>query len=216
MRILFLTLLSVSLFGCSSAVKRTKYSDKTLRVIISPDSIDSNNHVAIQQALVETGKVFVVDRSMGFEAINQEQQRQHLTMSDRFENREKYAQWGKMYGAGGVVTAHVQCVPNGTGNVLQAAFHLATLASFWSQYKCTQYLEILDTNTTEIVASVKREIKADNVQDLSWADIAEDLVDSYPEVFINTANHRILEKYKDVSAEEDQRFKERQISSEEK
>lgn len=201
-------LTALCMFGCSSAVKRTKYSDKTMRVLIDPSSIDSSNHVAIQQALVETGKFFVVDRSKAFAAIVHEQNRQHTSMSDRFEDREKYAQWGKMYGAGGVITAHVQCANNGTGNIVTTAFHLATLATMWSEYRCSQFLEVIDTATTEVVASIKYDIKADTTKNLDWSDAVEALVDSYPEIFEDVKNHRVLETYKAVSAEEAQRHRE--------
>src|SRR5665647_827111 len=96
--------------SCSSPNKqRTKWTDKSMRVMIDPDSIDEENYVQIQSALVRSGKFTVVDRARGMQAAEKEQERLHRNNSDRFEDKEKWAHWGKMYGVGSIIVPHVQC-----------------------------------------------------------------------------------------------------------
>lgn len=205
-----LLILSLCLVACSSDPKRTRDSDKTLRVMIDPDSIDSANHVVLQNDLISSGKFYVIDRAAAYKAVKKEQERQHLTEADRFEDKQKYALWAKLYGAGGVVVAHIQCVDNqSTGNILIGVAHLATLGVFHKSRVCDQFLELVDTNTAEVISSVRNTYKTDSERyEMSWKDSVEKLISSYPETFRETTKHQILQNYEQQAAEEVQRRRE--------
>lgn len=179
--------------GCAGKTPRTKWTDKTMRIAIDPASIDADNYVRIQQALVESGKWVVVDRAMAFNAIKHEQERLHRTDSDRFEDREKYALWGKMLGVGGVIVAHAQCSRKG---------------SFWTEghyAHCQQFLSIVDSNTGEVIATAEDQQDGSNSEEEiapPWDDAVAKLNSNYPKNYELNKNHQILETYKDVAKEE--------------
>ena len=118
-------------------------------VHVPPDSIPADHHVMIQQALVDSGKWFVVDRSSGFKAIKSEQQRLHRDEADRYEDREKWAHWGKMYGVGGIVVAQAQCKKE-----------QGWLLGRWYQV-CRQFLSIVDANTGEVITAIQNDAESD-------------------------------------------------------
>lgn len=194
----FVAISCLATSGCSS-VPRTKWTDKTMRIIIDPDGIDANNYVRIQQALVNSGKWVVLDRASAFYAIKKEQERLHRTEADRFEKREKWAIWGRALGAGGIVEAHVQC---------QNKHHWLTE----SQYaRCQQFISIADSNTTEILAAVENTENGDlNEYNLapSWNDVVAMMNDAYPNNFKPKKDSEILENYRDLAAEESTRQEE--------
>lgn len=183
--------------GCATA--RTKWTDKTMRVMIDPDGIDANHYVKIQQALVDSGKWVVVDRGMGYNAIQKEQEREHRYETDRFLDREKFAHWGKLYGVGGIVVAHAQCqVKDG-----------------WIMKKnyphCQQYLSIVDTNSGEVIAAVQDEADGgsyDYQMAPSWDDIVAKLNNAFPSHFEPNKDEKSLRDYKDLSQEEATRQRE--------
>lgn len=172
--------------GCATA--RTKYSDKNMRVMIDSEGLDYRQLVRLQTSLVQTGKFTVVDRAAGFKALKREQDRQHRIEADRYSDREKFAQWGKLYGVGTVLTANVQCVDK---------------ASFWNQqnYKqyCHQYINLVDTNTGEVFLAVEGEIDGNRQEVLGWADTVEKLTEAYPQYFKEHKLHDRLVKYQDES-----------------
>lgn len=186
--------------GCAGKTPRTKWTDKTMRVMIDPESIDANNYVRIQQALVASGKWVVVDRALAFNAIKREQERQHRGESDRFDAREKWAIWGRLLGVGGVVTAHTQCVPR---KGFLRHLHL----------DCLEYVSIVDANTGEVIATAEDEQEgaADGgVIAPSWEDAVAKLNAAYPAHFEPTKVTQQLEDYRDLASEEAQRQKEGQ------
>lgn len=186
-----------TLTGCATA--RTKWTDKTMRVMIDPEGIDADHYVRIQQALVESGKWVVVDRSQGYNAIQKEQEREHRNQTDRFLDREKFAHWGKLYGVGGIVVAHAQCqVRDGW--------------LFKHNYpKCQQYLAIVDSNSGEVISAVKDEVEGgsyDYELAPSWDDIVAKLNAAFPGHFEPNRDEKPLRDYKDLSKEEATRQKE--------
>ena len=195
--------------GCSSEPIRNRESDKSLRVMIDPDSVDSKNHIILQNDLISSGYFYVIDRSQAFRAIQKEQDRLHKTVPDRFEDRQKYAQWGKLYGVGAVVTAHIQCTDNpSTENVLMGLAHLATLGIFHNRRICAQFLELTDSNTGEIISSVRNDFKTDDERNqMSWSESVSKLVDRYPKTFRQPAKANVLREYEQQSAEEAQRVR---------
>ncbi|MGZ3724553.1 MAG: hypothetical protein ACXWQQ_02095 [Pseudobdellovibrio sp.] len=214
LKILFAGLAALSMIGCSSEIKRTRDSDKTLRVMLDPESIDSKNHVILQNDLISTGKFYVIDRAQAFKAVQKEQERLHKDQSDRFEDKQKYAHWGKLYGVGGIIIAHVQCTDNpSTENILYGVAHLATLGVFHNRRICAQFIELVDSNTGEIVSSIRNDFKTDNENyEMSWTTAVDKLVEAYPKYFEQISKNKILEDYEKDSALEAQ--KQRQLSSE--
>jgi len=189
------------LAGCSS-IPKTKWTDKSLRVMLDPDSISEENYVQIQSALVQSSKFTVVDRAAGMRAAEKEQERLHRTESDRFADKDKWAHWGKLYGVASIIVGHAQCRKTG---------------SFWnpgaSNLECKQFLSMVDTNTGEVFlavdgendgpASVDREYLAPD-----WNDVVQKLVDHYPKTFITEGYAPSVLTYQEVSEEHAQRQKE--------
>lgn len=193
--------------GCAG-IKRSKWSDKTMRVMINPEGIGAGHLVRIQQALVQSGKWVVIDRGMGYHAIQKEQEREHREQTDRFMDREKFAHWGKLYGVGGVVVAHAQCSYKRnwfTGNTYPY---------------CQQYLAIIDTNTAEVISAVEDDSEGSAYEtDIapSWDDIVAKLNNAFPARFQPSKEEKTLTDYKDLSQEEATRQKEvlaRQLAEE--
>lgn len=199
LNVVALTIASLLVVGCAGKTPRTKWTDKTMRVMIDPDSIEAGHHVRIQNALVASGKWFVVDRASGFRAIKKEQEALHRESQDRFEDREKWAHWGKLYGVGGVVIAKAQCADKQTWFVGK------------KYTKCLQYLAIVDANTGIVIAAVEAESDGDaGEQNIapSWEDAVAKLNNAYPENYQTPKDHQILQDYRAVSKEEAVRQKE--------
>jgi len=200
MKLIILTISVLLITACSHTTPRTRFTDKTTRVMIDPDSIDANNYVRIQQALMQSGKFVVIDRAQAYNAIKAEQERLHRDEATRFEDKEKWAHWGKLYGVGGVIVGHSQC---------------AREKSFWGTYHkhCQQFLNIVDSNTGEVIAAVENESDGSTDQfDIapSWDETVAKLEAAYPKNFKPSQDTKILEDYRDLSKEEAVRQKESQ------
>lgn len=184
------------LTGC--ATPRTKWTDKTMRIFIDPHSINADDYVRIQQALVASGKWVVVDRAFAFRAIKAELQRTHRTEADMYMDKEKYAIWGRLFGVGGVIVAHTQCQ-------IKHGF-------FAGKYgHCQQFLSIVDTNTGEVIATAEGDNDSPSYEyeiAPSWEDVVADLNSAYPSHFEKNKDTEILEDYKKLSEEEAIRQKE--------
>lgn len=182
---------SSTLSGCATA--RTRWTDKTMRVMINPEGITAGHYVRIQQALVESGKWVVIDRGMGYEAIKKEQEREHREQTDRFLDKEKFAHWGKLYGVGGIVVAHAQC---------------SVKYTMWSGAAypyCQQYLAIVDTNTGEVISAVQGNEEGSAYEyDIapSWDNIVNKLNNAFPARFVKNKDEKPLNDYKELSQEE--------------
>lgn len=191
--------------GC--ATPRTKWTDKTMRVMIDPEGVSAKHYVRIQQALMKSGKWVVVDRGMGYNAIKKEQEREHREQTDRFLDSEKFAHWGKLYGVGGVIVAHSSCIIR--DGLFKKNFPT-----------CNQYVAIVDTNTGEVIAAAEGQAEGSSYDyDLapSWDDVVADMEDAYPKNYQPNKDHKILRDYKELSHEEATRQKEelaRKIASE--
>lgn len=195
MKKISLIILGLILAGC--ATPRTKWTDKTMRVMIDPDSIEAEHHVLIQRALVESGKFFVVDRSKGFKAIKSEQERTQRTEEDRYADKQKWSHWGKLYGVGGIVVASAQCKKE-QGMI------------FGGWYKiCRQFLSIMDTNTGEVITAIEHRAESDEVDFYPpWDEAVAKLNNAYPANFKPSQPSKQIEFYEDLSAEEAQRQRE--------
>lgn len=200
-------LVSLSI-GCASTEKRTKWTDKSMRVLIDPDSLSSDDYVAVQTALFKEGSFTVVDRSKGFKAIKTEQERTHRTEQDRYADKDKWAHWGKLFGVGAIVVGHSQCYR------AKAFLSMHPVVN-----RCKQFLSLVDSNTGEVIVAVDAESdKPGGVDSGSfnapsdWTEAVQRLVDAYPRDFKPQYYSEKLEHYRDVSEEEAKR--QREISSE--
>lgn len=208
-------LIALCLFftACSSPPIRTKWSDKNLRVALDADSVSTDDYVSIQTALVKEGRFMVIDRNIGYKAIKTEQERLHRKEEDRYSDKEKWAQWGKMYGVGAIVWAHAQCYR--TTKFFTASLYTTV---------CKQYLSLVDANTGEIIAAIDNEAdspaKADNFGSESfkvptdWTIAVEKFVDAYPKDYKPQYYTDGIKNYQNLSEEEARR--QREISSEQK
>lgn len=181
-----------SLVSCAS-VPRTKATDPVLRILLDPDSIAEIHHVRIQQALVASGKWNVVDRSAAYRAVKKEQERQHRTESDRFNDREKWGRWSQLLGVGGIVVANVQCAE------LQTWF----VGSKFN--RCLQYLSIVNASTGEVIAAVESYADGESGQQKiapSWEEAVAKLNLAYPTHYKVVDDHRVLTEYKDQAEKE--------------
>ncbi|MGK5085337.1 hypothetical protein WDW37_18785 [Bdellovibrionota bacterium FG-1] len=189
MAALTLAALLGELVGCSTV--RTKYSDINMRVMIDPDSIDEANYAELTHALVHSNKWTIVDRGAGFKALKREQERQHRGENDRFDNKEKWSHWGKLYGVGSVVVGRADCQTE-TSSIFKADSYLL----------CTHYLSIIDTNTGEIISSVKAKSEGENGSTQArrlptpiWDEAVQKLNESYPEHFLSHEYHERVKEY---------------------
>lgn len=191
--IMILAVLGTVATGCATA--RTRYSDPVMRVMIDPDSIEEMHYTRVQKALVTSGKWTVVDRGAAYQAVKKEQERQHRDDSSRFESKEKWAHWGKLYGVGGIVAAQAQC---------------EVVSRFWSSsptLRCLQYLAVVDARTGEVITAVENE--SDDGKTFygemriapSWDETVDMLNKAFPKYFESDKRHDRLIKYQAESEE---------------
>jgi hypothetical protein len=185
------------LIGCASPEHRTRYTDKNMRLMIDPASVSPENYARIQTALVQQEMWVVLDRSAGLEAIKKEQETLHRTSSDRYDDKQKWAHWGKLYGVGAIVVSHAQC------------FNKKTWYDPKGEYYCSQFLNLVDANTGEVILGVEGGEYTDG-PDASpdWKKIAGKLADAYPKDFKRQPTSERIENYKSESEEASRRQKE--------
>ena len=153
----------------------------------------------------------MIDRAQGMQAVIKEQERLHRNQTDRFEDKEKWAHWGKLYGVGAIVVAHAQCYKNKT---------------WWnntqSRNYCQQFLSLVDANTGEVIVAVEGANDAPDTIEAQfqvapdWDEVTQKFVESYPKEYVPRSYAESLQNYQGLSAEEAQRQKERQPASENK
>lgn len=194
-------LIAISLVRCSSQ-PYTKWTAPEFRIMVDPESVDAANYVNIRQALWESGRFFVVDRQKGFSAVIREQNMEHGQASfERFNDRDRYARLAHLYGVGGIVVAHVTCVP--------------ARGMFQSQYiHCQQFLALVNANTAEVVAEVRGEDDSaqgwigHDMTSSDWTDLVGKLNNAIPKNFAKDLTDPKLHKYQEVVKEESQRERE--------
>ena len=184
----------ICLCACSSP-PRTKWTDVSMRVFVDPDGIDPENYTRIVNALVSSERFSVVDRAEAFRAIKKEQERQHRHESGRFEDREKWAWWGKLLGARTIIVPHVSC---------------RTDQTFWNrdraERKCLQSLQGANANTGEIFVTVEGTNSAPVSHDMpfivpDWDDTVANFVEKYPTEWEKHNYNENVRLYQDVSKE---------------
>lgn len=187
----YLIALFLMLSGCSHKEARTKFTDPVLRILVDSDTIDPKNYVRITNALIKNGKFTVVDRGAGYLAARKEQERLHQDKVDRFDDREKYAHWKKLYGVGGIVIAHSQC-------------QLYTGFTKGLYNKCRINLAIVNSSTGEVITTAEDVAETDSGYDQAadWSDAVDQLADNFPRHFEKDQSSAKLLEYKEVSKEE--------------
>ena len=204
LNLIALILMLSAVVGCATAPQpKTKWTDKNMRVMIDPDSIDETHYVQIQTALVRSAKFTVVDRGTALKAVKAEQERLHQDEPDRYADREKWAHWGKLYGVGSVIVAHVQCVKQGV-------WYNPNLTTLF----CKQFLSMVDSNTGEVILAVEGENSSPSSADQDyiapeWKEVVAQMVEEYPKFFKNEDYTGNALAYQAVSEEHAKRQKEK-------
>lgn len=190
------------LTGCSSAPIKDKWTTTEFRVLLDPEGIPAMDYVRIQNALVRSGRFFVVDRAQGFRAVATEQNLTHGPEHfSRFGDPERYSELGKLYGVGAIVVAHVDCITHHS--------------VFKGEYpRCHQNLAFVNASTAEVIAT------ADGVNDdgesfygqmrlgSDWTDTTNGLISNIPKEFeIERYDARMKLKRREI-AEKSQRERE--------
>lgn len=188
-----LKLLALLMLGACASEQRTKWSDKGMQIMIDPEGLEEGHYAEIQTAIMEDGNFNLVDRGQAFSSIKAEQERTHIREASRFENKQKYAHLGKLYGVGSIVVARVQCAVKG------APF------SVWGRSMlCKQYLSLVDTNTAKVLAAVSAETEGPTSHDEillapDWKDAVAKLSDKYEKTFTEHKISPTLVKYQQDS-----------------
>lgn len=140
--VFLVSLFLVQMMGCSGMPEITKWTSPSMRIAIDPESINSADYVRIQEALVQSGKYFVVDRKDGFNAVVREQNAEHMEDAGRFGESDRYARFARLYGVGAVVIANVQCAKKQN--------------FFTGRYiHCVQSLALVNATTAEVITQVR-------------------------------------------------------------
>lgn len=182
--------MAVALAGCSTA--RTKFNDPVMRLIVAPEGLNEENYTKVSLALMNTGKFRILDRGLGYEALKNEQDRQHKNESDRYESTEKWALYAKLHGAGGVALATQVCQRSN---------------SFWTDIyylKCIQIIRIINASTSEIISIVENKVEGKAGEcslGVSWEETAWKLADSFPEQFEKNKDSDELNAYRKIAEE---------------
>lgn len=190
MKILASLVLAFLISSCSTNEPRTRYSDKNMRIMLYPDTISADHFARIQTSLVRSDVWSVLDRSQGLKAVKKEQDTIHRSESDRYDDREKYAHWGKLYGVGAIVVAHAQCTNKAN------KWNVSELRTY-----CQQFLNLVDSNTGEVVLGVEAESDAEYGMTPDWNEVTKKLADEYPKYFTKEKVTERLERYKEESKE---------------
>lgn len=191
-----LTLSTFSLFflavsACSSLPeeKRTKWSDKNMRLAIDGEWVSAEDLARVTHAMVKADRWIVVDRGPGFKSVTREQNLEHRETADRFENKAKYAQWKKLLGVGAIVIPHVDC------RLRENVFSKRRTKI------CNQFLTLVDSNTAEILISAAYEESTSEFAVPSWDSVVQSLGDEYPKKFIEIEKSKRLMDYEKQSEE---------------
>ncbi len=188
--------------ACAST--RTMWSDKNMRVMVDPESIDEDNYNNILQALVQSDKFTVVDRARGWKAVKKEQERLHTSNeASRYDNKEKYAMYARLFGVGSIIVANSQCLKTG-----------AFLSAAKSRLSCRQSLYMVDANTGSIITAANGENIGPSAagNDLlmpDWNVVVDKLVEAYPKNFEHKEYAQELKDYRKESQEEAEKMQQR-------
>ncbi len=200
-KLLGLAMVALFLTNCSSSQVKTKWTTPEYRIAIDSHSVSPADYVRIQEALMRSGKFFVVDRAHGFQASLREQDMEHGEDANRFGDAERYARMNKMFGVGSIVVGNVQC-----------AVRHSFLTGDYTH--CDQFLALVNANTAEVVAQVggsadMRDVFYGEVKMASdWSDTVETLVDAIPKNYQEEKYDERMRRYRAEVREESIRERE--------
>lgn len=166
---LILVVLAFLGFGCSTTMN--KKNSPEYRVMIDPESIDSGNYANLVSTLQDSNAFYIIDREKGFSAAMREQNMAHMAMKGRFDSKEKWALWKKLWGVGAVIVAKTKCQDR-TG-----FWH----ATFYE--RCNQTLTAVDTSTGLVLASHTHVYEGDTADyklPQDWTEVVEEFVKKMP------------------------------------
>jgi hypothetical protein len=94
----------------------------------------------------------------------------HRDSHDRFENKEKWAHWGKAHGVGAVILAQNKCME----------------AVSWGAYflRCQQVLSMIDASTGELISSSVETVDSEDRLPPAWHESVERLVKHIPKLWV--------------------------------
>lgn len=179
------------LIGCSTT--RTRWSDPGLRILVDPDGVEPADYVRVENGLRKTERFHIVTRGRGYRAVKKEQETIHKYEPERFDNKEKWAWYAKLYSVKSIIVPFIQC---------------RTQESFWNRNKiirrCLLSLQLFDANTAELIASVEDTSEYQVAYDLTyitsdWTDICERLAEAYPKDWEKRYYDENVQLYRDVS-----------------
>jgi hypothetical protein len=150
----------------------TKWTAPEMRIAVYAPDLQDVSVAQVQDALQSTGRFWIVSRGAGLKAIFDEQNMLHRDSHDRFENKEKWAHWGKAHGVGAVILAQDRC---------------HTVADWSGHYslRCQQSLSMIDASTGELISSAVEIV--DGTYDRlppSWDESVEKLVKHIPKLWV--------------------------------
>ncbi len=192
--------LFVLLVGCSTT--RTRWSDPGLRVLVDPDGVDPADYVRVEHGILKAGRFHLVTRGRGYRAVKKEQETIHKREPERFDNKEKWAWYAKLYSVKSIIVPFSQC---------------RTQESFWNREKiikkCLLSLQLYDANTAELIASVEESSEYQMAYDMTyitsdWSEVAAKLADEYPKDWETRYYNEDVQLYRNVSEERAIRLKE--------
>lgn len=163
----YLLILLVLASGCGTSMVRSNSPE--LRVMVDPDSVSRNSLHELEAELMDSGRFYVVTRGAGFAAAQREQERLHRDEPTRYEDAQKWAHWGKLYGVGGIIVAHQECQEKD---------------GFVSRFlRCRQALSLIDANTGLVIAAIYQTVdgKGNEINlTPSWNETVEKFVSRIP------------------------------------
>lgn len=156
---------SLVLLVCINCSSKETINNKRMTVTNTPllrvaidEQIDETTARQVQTALLASGFYEVAERSSGWNALRREQDRQHRSIeSVRFANtKERYAIFGEVYGVGSMISCHEVCITK---------YNI-----FSGQYRahCTQFVSLVSTTTSKVIAAVRDEQIHDDIDISNW------------------------------------------------
>lgn len=206
LQVLLLGSVLATVAGCSSKpIVRSKDSDSSMRLMVDSRAFDVQNFIQLEAALAQSQKFELVERRDALETALDEQRREFdLASQGHFDDREKYARRGKLYGVDTIVSGRTDCY--------QAK---AFWTGVYTRY-CRQTLLWIEGSTGKVLFSVTGENSVPWTAEYIVPDYNATVaaaIESLPKYFTPHEIHPILETYKQQSAENAKREREDELQA---